>query len=620
LGFIRVWPANAAEPAVSTVNYQVGITAIATGALVPVDAANSNRFSAKSPAQVDFIADVVGYFRAPGGALGDITGVIAGTGLAGGGTSGDVTLSIASGGVTAAMMASNGCTSGQILKYNGTNWACAADATGGGSGVTSITAGTGLTGGTITTTGTLAADTTYLQRRVTGTCAAGSSIRTIAADGTVTCETDDTGAANAFVQGGNAFGTTAVIGTTDSQPLDVRVNNSRVMRYEPSAISANVIGGHPTNSADVNVRGATIGGGGGAVDPDFGPSATNRVTDAYGTVGGGRGNRAGDGIGTTIDRPFATVSGGVSNTAIGIYSTVGGGAVNVASGPSSTVGGGSFNVAGGAFSWAGGRRAHAQTGAGVPQDGAYVWADSNDFNFFASAANEFAARATGGVRFVTAIDGFNGTATRQVTINPNGEIEFGSPQVRQMLNLWGTSYGIGVQASAMYHRIDDGLGAGGFYWYRGGVHNDATANPGAGGQGLMVLDRAGNLFTLGTVNPPSDANLKTDFQPVDAQQVLAKVAAMPIGSWRYREDPAQQRHLGPTAQDFRAAFGLGGGDRTIATVDADGVALAAIQGLNAKLEARDAEVERLREEVHALRRAIEALGGRTVTGDLQTAR
>ena len=52
--------ANATEPAVSTVNYQVGITAIATGALVPVDAATNNRFSAKSPAEVDFIADVVG--------------------------------------------------------------------------------------------------------------------------------------------------------------------------------------------------------------------------------------------------------------------------------------------------------------------------------------------------------------------------------------------------------------------------------------------------------------------------------------------------------------------------------------------------------------------------------
>jgi hypothetical protein len=146
---------------VSTVNYQVGITAIATGALVPVDAANSNRFSAKSPAAVDFIADVVGYFRAPGGTIGDITAVSTGAGLSGGGTSGAVSLGIATAGVTAAMMASNGCTSGQILKYNGTNWACAADATGGGGGVTAVTASAPLasSGGTapnITLTGAVA--------------------------------------------------------------------------------------------------------------------------------------------------------------------------------------------------------------------------------------------------------------------------------------------------------------------------------------------------------------------------------------------------------------------------------------------------------------------------------
>ena len=366
LGFIKVWPANATEPAVSTVNYQVGITAIATGALVPVDAANSNRFSAKSPATVDFIADVVGYFRAPGGTIGDITAVIAGAGLAGGGTSGAVSLAIASGGVTAAMMASNGCSSGQILKYNGTNWACAADATGGGGGVTSITAGTGLSGGTITTTGTLAADTAYLQRRVSGTCPAGSSIRTIAADGTVTCEVDDVGSgpANAFVQGGNAFGATAVIGTSDNNAVDIRVSNSRVMRYEPNPISPNKIGGSPANTITAGVRGAVIAGGGalGSTDPDIDDVGPNRVTDAYGTIGGGASNQAGVGSATTVDQPFATVGGGIWNIARGANSTVGGGGSNTASGHASTIGGGGGNDAGGTNSTIGGGSGNSANG------------------------------------------------------------------------------------------------------------------------------------------------------------------------------------------------------------------------------------------------------------------
>ncbi|HAV63354.1 MAG TPA: hypothetical protein DCY13_13435, partial [Verrucomicrobiales bacterium] len=69
----------------------------------------------------------------------------------------------------------------------------------------------------------------------------------------------------------------------------------------------------------------------------------------------------------------------------------------------------------------------------------------------------------------------------------------------------------------------------------------------------------------------SDRNLKQDFAPVDAQAVLAKVAALPIHSWSYQAQPGQ-RHVGPVAQDFHSAFGLGEDDKSISTVDADGVA------------------------------------------------
>ena len=726
-GFIKVWPANASEPAVSTVNYQVGITAIATGALVPVDAANSNRFSAKSPAAVDFIADVVGYFRAPGGTLGDITSVIAGAGLSGGGTSGDVTLAIANGGVTAAMMASNGCTNGQILKYNGTTWACAADATGGGGGVTSITAGTGLTGGTITTTGTLAADTAYLQRRVAGTCPAGSSIRVIAADGTVTCEDDNGGPANAFVQGGNAFAATAVIGTSDNNAIDIRANGARVMRYEPNATSPNILGGRPNNSVGAfagqavlsggkvgndcpepvpgggtrarscanhaNADYAVIGGGysnsAGSWGAFVGGGATNSVTSGeYSSVVGGGGNTASgpyaavvggvwntasgsksivgggerntangtlstvaggaanfaSGGGATIGGggtdgavlwpnvssgttstiaggmandatgDFSTVGGGNDNDATGSSSTVGGGATNRASGRTSTVPGGWYNSAAGDYSFAAGRRAKALA------TGVIAFADGNDLDFDASITNEFAVRATGGARFVTAVDGA-GAATTTFLFSSNGRalipttvalepidapiitrgwdaFDGTAPVTKQGLGRWG----LFMEPSRLVTGVPSVAGR---------EYEVARYNLDGTRVTLMRVDQAGNLYATGTVNPPSDVAAKEGFAPVAAGEVLDRVVALPIASWSYRASPGA-RHIGPTAQDFRAAFGLGSDDKSIATVDADGVALAAIQGLNAKLETqlaeRDAEIAAQRAEIDRLRTGVARIG------------
>jgi hypothetical protein len=133
----------------------------------------------------------------------------------------------------------------------------------------------------------------------------------------------------------------------------------------------------------------------------------------------------------------------------------------------------------------------------------------------------------------------------------------------------------------------------------------------------MRIDRAGNVYSIGGFNGSSDRNLKENFRTVSPREVLDKVAALPITRWNFKTD-AGTVHIGPMAQDFYAAFGVGPDDKHIATVDADGVALAAIQGLNEKLEARsqksenriqklEAENARLEEQNEFLAKRLEAL-------------
>ena len=100
--------------------------------------------------------------------------------------------------------------------------------------------------------------------------------------------------------------------------------------------------------------------------------------------------------------------------------------------------------------------------------------------------------------------------------------------------------------------------------------------------------------------PISDRNLKTDIAAIDADDVLRRVAALPISSWRYRKDGPEVRHLGPMAQDFRAAFGLWDTGRMIFPLDASGVSLAAIQALHRRIVAAEAENEDLRARLERL--------------------
>jgi len=417
-----------------------------------------------------------------------------------------------------------------------------------GGGITSITAGTGLSGGTITTSGTIAIaaggvgsaqiNPTQVQQRsatMATTCSgANQSIKTINTDGTVTCETDDTGTGGGSGWGltGNAAATTDFLGTTNATALILKANNARVAGYtfvagitlNPSGSvgnGTNVVEGHAGNTITAGVTGGTVSGGGVQQTAPQVVGVFNHVTDNFGTVGGGYGNRAGDGAGTTGDKNAATVGGGFNNDASGLESTVAGGNGNTASGKQSFIGGGFGNEAAGEggmvvggfaneanapFSFAGGQRAKVRT----TDNGAFVWGDFSDtVSVTSSAPNQFTARFAGGVRFFT-----NSNLTNGCTLAPGG----------------------------------------------------------------------------GSWSCTSDRNQKTNFEPVDAESVLERVVQLPMTTWNYKTQADDIRHIGPMAQDFYSNFGVGEDERHITGVDADGVALAAIQGLNAKLERENGEL------------------------------
>jgi len=130
----------------------------------------------------------------------------------------------------------------------------------------------------------------------------------------------------------------------------------------------------------------------------------------------------------------------------------------------------------------------------------------------------------------------------------------------------------------------------------------------SGGFGVdHALNVGGDLMVAGCIDgkfcQPSDRNLKDRFAPVDSRGILERVASLPITSWSYKKDEAI-RHIGPMAQDFRAAFNLGADERHIETVDEGGIALAAIQGLNEKLREKDGELRALKSQNESLERRL----------------
>jgi hypothetical protein len=299
------------------------------------------------------------------------------------------------------------------------------------------------------------------------------------------------------------------------------------------------VGGGLDNTASAYL--ATIAGGGRS--DFFDPATGNRATDAFCTVGGGGNNQAGNADSDPFNAINATIGGGVSNTASGSYATVGGGQSNTASGGSATVAGGDFNSASGYAATVGG--GYGNTAAG-------------DYSF---------------------------AAGRQASAAQNGCFVWGDSSATAVSCDSPDKFVVQAGGGLKFHATSDLSD-----WV------EISQNP----TGLITTSTGGYLTWGGVWTNVSDGDMKENFSAVDGQALLASLAEMPISTWNHKAEDASVRHMGPTAQDFYATFNLGLSDTSIGTLDADGVALAAIQGLYALSQEQDARIDALEARVAAL--------------------
>jgi len=298
---------------------------------------------------------------------------------------------------------------------------------------------------------------------------------------------------------------------------------------EGATDSYNVVGGMPNNSVGANITGATISGGGGMF---FGIASPNSVLNHFGTIGGGGKN--------TVDGYAATIGGGFKNTGNQSYATIAGGNENLTDGDWATVAGGYRNVAAAPGATVGGGSENVADWNGATVPGGL----DNAASGFTSFAAGFAAKARHHGTFV-----WN---DRSVT---TGNDSLVSTADNQFLARAANGF-------TFYTKFDNSTGV--------------TLGPNDGSWGSV-----------------SDVNAKTGFGLPDPIEILDRLLSLPIRTWRYRGQDESITHMGPTGQDFYEAFGLGIDDKHIVTVDADGVALAAIQGLYELVKEQAARIDEL---------------------------
>jgi Flp pilus assembly pilin Flp len=117
---------------------------------------------------------------------------------------------------------------------------------------------------------------------------------------------------------------------------------------------------------------------------------------------------------------------------------------------------------------------------------------------------------------------------------------------------------------------------------------------------MAMGPRVASMFSSAGTSFSSDRRRKGGFAAVNSREVLARVVGLPVQTWNYLAQGSAVRHIGPMAQDFHNAIGVGEDDTHIAAVDANGVALAAIQGLHEIVQDQNLKAQSVEARLTAL--------------------
>ncbi len=351
---------------------------------------------------------------------------------------------------------------------------------------------------------------------------------------------------------------------------------------------------------DIQDDSATIGGGedntvSGAAATIAGGS-TNVASGDYSTVTGGANN--------STSALYAQV-GGWMNTTAGDYSVINGGLANTISslGDSGTIGGGGSNQVSKQYATVSGGQNNSATEAGATVAGG---ASNEATGDYAAVVGGFTNTAPG--LYATVLGGYNNTASGKYAL-AFGEDCTASAE---------TSIALGSMAQAQHIGAfvwsDEGSGVAGAtsraantFTIRatGGVYIETAVD--TSGNATAGIELPAGASAWQALSFPSDRNKKEAFEEIDPAAILDAVINLPLKEWQYTNQTHVIRHIGPMAQDFHEAFGVGESDQLIHPLDTAGVSLAAIQQLHVEITEKEATIQSQAKQIEALEARLTAL-------------